>query len=456
MNGDMGGISGMLGYREANVSESYVSSLSGRETSFKFGALDDGLDLSVSVKSVFLESERLGQRVFAQSIEVNLSVSSHGVAGFDVPTPVQVASNVLGFVEARLQQEVDQGANEEKIEGLVEQARVGVEKGFSKAKDDVELLGLMNDELSEDIGKSLALIDDGLGGVEKRLLDIQRAERSPVDSIIEEDALLTAGVVKDGGKEIGKVVGKESGNEGVRDSAKGGLGLSAFDFFQNRDVPNNESHEMPTVGSGRSFEGESSAFSLTTRDGDTIQIRFAQSEAAQYKANGRGQQYQVAYSGMFEIDVRGELDDEELAAINDLLVQVGEVSNLFFEDRFQEAFESALSIGFDASEIADFSLDLAKAQYIEVREYGLARSDHHSVAVERYQPLVEVANRFDDMFGLLSGFERDFEEVRSLLIENVQADFGLKQGSVQQQDSRNELLEGFSEFVDGVFKALQG
>jgi len=439
MSGDIGYLNGGLGYGGRNISDSHASLISAREASFKSRELDEGLGLSVSAKAVFLKSEYLGQRVFAQSIEVSLSVSTHSVTGFDVPTPVQVASNVLGFVEDRLQGSVSQGANEEQIEGMMVLAREGVGKGFSQAIEDVGSLGLMSDELSEEISKSLAFVDEGLGVLEGQFLNEVRVDSSSVESLIEKEASLTS----------------EVGKEAVEGSARSGLELNAFDFFQSREILKNESHKIPAVMSSRSFEGESSAFSLTTRDGDTVQIRFAQSEEAQYKTNGRGQQYQLAYSGVFEVDVQGDLDEGELAAINDLLNQVSEISNLFFEDRFQEAFESALNIGFDASEIADFSLDLAKAQYKEVRGYGMAGSDLHSETIDRYQPLVEVVNRFDGMFGLLSGFDNAFEEVRSLLIENVKADFGLKQGDKQQYVSQNELLEGFKDFVEGVFKSMQ-
>ena len=54
---------------------------------------------------------------------------------------------------------------------MLAQARVGVDKGFSQAKEEVELLGLMDEGLFKSIDEGLELIGNGLGVLEGQLLD---------------------------------------------------------------------------------------------------------------------------------------------------------------------------------------------------------------------------------------------------------------------------------------------
>ena len=61
-----------------------------------------------------------------------------------------------------MQEEVELSVHKEKIEGMFSQARMGIEEGFSQAKDDVELLGLMNEVLSKDIEEGLGVVESGL------------------------------------------------------------------------------------------------------------------------------------------------------------------------------------------------------------------------------------------------------------------------------------------------------
>ena len=48
-------------------------------------------------------------------------------------TPAKVADRVLGFIEQRLSTEAAAGADPQKLQGLLAQARQGVEQGFAEA-----------------------------------------------------------------------------------------------------------------------------------------------------------------------------------------------------------------------------------------------------------------------------------------------------------------------------------
>lgn len=86
------------------------------------------------------------------------------------PTASDVASTILGFVQNRLQQEADAGADVEKLAGLMEQARAGIEKGYAEAREQITALGMMNDTLNSEIDEGFNLIQDGLLNLEKLFL----------------------------------------------------------------------------------------------------------------------------------------------------------------------------------------------------------------------------------------------------------------------------------------------
>ncbi|MFT7338172.1 MAG: hypothetical protein ACI92B_001502 [Marinobacter maritimus] len=83
------------------------------------------------------------------------------------PTASDVASVILGFVQNRLQQEADAGADVEKLAGLMEQARAGIEKGYAEAREQIVALGMMNETLGAEIDEGFNLIQDGLLNLER-------------------------------------------------------------------------------------------------------------------------------------------------------------------------------------------------------------------------------------------------------------------------------------------------
>lgn len=112
-----------------------------------------------------------------QRLQETMGGQSKAVSGADKyaaqaqpPGASDVAGVILGFVQNRLQAEADAGADVEKLAGLMEQARAGIEKGYAEARDQIEALGMMNETLGAEIGKGFDLIQDGLLNLEKMFL----------------------------------------------------------------------------------------------------------------------------------------------------------------------------------------------------------------------------------------------------------------------------------------------
>lgn len=99
------------------------------------------------------------------------TVSDKYAAQAQPPTAADVANRILGFVQNRLQQEADAGADIERLSDLFSQAREGIEKGYAEAREQIQALGMMNETLAGEIDEGFNLIQDGLLNLEKLFLD---------------------------------------------------------------------------------------------------------------------------------------------------------------------------------------------------------------------------------------------------------------------------------------------
>ena len=98
------------------------------------------------------------------------------------PSASDVASVILGFVQNRLQTEADAGADVEKLSGLMEQARAGIEKGYAEAREQIVALGMMNETLGAEIDEGFNLIQDGLLNLEKLFLGKEPEVENPTET----------------------------------------------------------------------------------------------------------------------------------------------------------------------------------------------------------------------------------------------------------------------------------
>lgn len=115
----------------------------------------------------------------------------------------------------------------------------------------------------------------------------------------------------------------------------------------------------------------SSSFSSTTRgfdlmvetlDGDKVKVSFDQ-DFLKFKDRSADALVSGRYSSSdFQIRVEGDLDEGELEALNSLFESVSSLAQTFFQGNVEEAFNFAVSMGMDESELAGFSLNLYEQQ----------------------------------------------------------------------------------------------
>ncbi len=275
---------------------------------------------------------------------------------FEPPSPQDVADTILGFVDRRLQSEAAAGASQEKLDDLLSQAREGVERGFAQAREQIEQLDMMNDELNDEIGQSFTLVNQGLDDLSEKY-QLTAPTSAPVDAPV-----VAPAPEKPERKEAEKSVERGDRNDPPARGVNYQAGFEKFTGY---------SEEM--------------SIDVRTNDGDIVKVYFSEAgaslqsgslEAGTFGGRDRAGTYGsassfsgVAYQSDYRIQVQGELDEGELQALSDLFAQADDLAERFFGGNFQDAFDAALKLEMDTSELASFSLSLTQTQVRQVSAY---------------------------------------------------------------------------------------
>lgn len=255
-----------------------------------------------------------------------------GNAIFDVQS---VVDTVAGFIEQRIAERQAEGASQEELNDLISQAKEGVAKGFNLARSDIDSLGLLNPSLEENI-------DAAEQGINARITDLEKN----LNSDAEQGVLVT---------------------------------LSGANFSDSKSLERQRAN----------FQ-----FDLTTQEGDRIRISAREllqrqeriTTAQDENSSITSVDARVKYASSFSIKVQGDLNDDERSALEKLLVQVADISDTFFAGGVQDAFNQALGLEFDSTQIAKFSLDLSASKLSIVERTDIAVRPSPPRIPEEYRP----------------------------------------------------------------------
>ncbi|MBG0846887.1 DUF5610 domain-containing protein [Pseudomonas chengduensis] len=262
------------------------------------------------------------QATLANRLAEKLGVPPGSLSGSrDEYTPEKVAGRILGFIEQRLQSEAAAGADPAKLDKLLSQARDGVEKGFAEARKILDGMGVLKGQVVSDIDDTYKRIQDGFGDLDKRF---------------------------------------------------GSAAPGASD-------------KVAVAGYSERFSALAETFdlSVTTRDGDRLRISVAQASASwsqsSFAASSDGKSTTVVGSsqsgsmriGGWQVDVEGELDDDEIKALEKLFSQVQDLSDKFYAGDLAGAFDRAMALDMDGEQLASMSLRLTQTSVRQATDaYG--------------------------------------------------------------------------------------
>ncbi|HBZ94942.1 MULTISPECIES: DUF5610 domain-containing protein [unclassified Pseudomonas] len=338
------------------------------------------------------------QATLANRLAEKLGVPPGSLSGSrDDYTPEKVAGRIIDFIEQRLQSEAAAGADPAKLDKLLSQARDGVEKGFAEARKIIDGMGALKGQVASDIDDTYKRIQDGLGDLDKRF---------------------------------------------------GSAASSASD-------------KVALAGYSERFSAVAETFdlSVTTRDGDRLRISVAQASAnwsqSSFAAASDGNSTTVSGSsqsgsmriGGWQVEVEGELDDDEVKALEKLFSQVQDLSDKFYAGDLAGAFDRAMALDIDSEQLASMSLRLTQTSVRQATDaYGAVAGQGASAVNGGLQ---EYAQGLLDALRSADGLSKDAGGLlKDLLKGGFSLDDRFDQARLDKADSLNRsLLDGLQSLL---------
>ncbi|MGQ7957134.1 DUF5610 domain-containing protein [Pseudomonas sp. SP16.1] len=316
-------------------------------------------------------------------------------------TPEKVANRILGFIEQRLQGEAVAGADPAKLQKLLGQAREGVEKGFEEARKILDGMGGLAGKVASDIDDTYQRIQDGLAGLDQRF----------------------------------------------------GAGAPA-------------AGQVAAAGYSQRLAAQAETFdlSVTTRDGDRLRISVAQASASwsqtRFAGVGAGGGGALAASresgslltGAWQVGVEGELDEQEVEALERLFSQVQDLSNKFYAGDLAGAFDRAMDLQMDGEQLASMSLRLTQTSVRQATDvYGAVAGQGGQAASAVSPSLQEYAQGLLEALHGAGDLARD---AKGLLTDLLKGGFSLDERFDPPRLEKAERLN--RSLLDGLHNLLPG
>ena len=299
-------------------------------------------------------------------------------------SPQAVADRILGFITDRLAQAKADGASDEKIQSLYQQALKGVEQGLREGKNIIQSQNAFSGDVKDNFYSTVNLLADGLQALGEKLFGQSLDQGAATDSGTAVDA--GAGTVPAAGDAAS--TDTSSGTS----STNGGTAVSGSGF--------NAGLTQIQADSSRSFQLE-----VVTNEGDKvkIQVQSGQSLSAQQvsynDANTSVSGFSASLSryNSFSFSVVGDLNANELASLNDLFSQVNDVAATFYSGDVQQAFDQELQVGADPEQLASFAVNINQSQSVAVRNtYVAVQNQDGQAAPNPFQDLYQQLGNFAD------------------------------------------------------------
>lgn len=274
----------------------------------------------------------------------------------------EVATNVMRFVGGVIRGAANSGADNSALESLFSQAREGVAKGIAMAQRDIG--GLMNNTIKDGIDNSRDLIDSRISSLEQELMGV------PVENAMSLSM---------------SAASEQTGN--LRIKTKDGDELTMS--FESAQAYALKVNELST---------------LVNNDGNENQTNSSQTQYQYFEYSG------VSFS------LQGELDQEEMTAIADLVDQVNELSESFFDGDIDKAFESALSMGYNEEELTGFALNLTKSEQSQyIKEYQTVQNNDKGDNNRGIKPLADYLKMLSEVDNLATQKLDSAEDYKTLV-----------------------------------------
>lgn len=356
-------------------SSSIGSNSSFESYSYQYRSRSESTTQQLSQKQNVTEAKEVEQTEAASSRAENFNVT-------------ELVDTLYSFTSSRVAEAKANGASDEQIASMWDDALGGIEKGFGEAKEILDGMDLLDEELEMKINSAYGQVVDKIEqqkAGEDELADIVSGAVvdeavAAVDDSVEEVAVQAAAADDDGNTPTLNVNERlverlpELQMAGEQRAGRGGRSELSAGYYQSQTF----------------------SLDIKTLDGDTIQIRSATEESRYFESSLRGRSLSSAWttdsSSGYSLSIEGNLNEQELADLDALLASVNSLANEFYDGNLDTAFEMAASIGIDGSSLSSMNLSMR-----EVEAYGTSmyesNSPRASTVPQGLEPLKDYAEK---------------------------------------------------------------
>lgn len=218
---------------------------------------------------------------------------------------------------------------------------------------------------------------------------------------------------------------------------------------------------------------ETMTLNLTTQEGDKVSIDYRQLYA-HYQSRSEFDSVQTSPEGVrffssteelestqFEehigFSVQGHLNEQELQAIYDVFAKVDDLANHFYSGDIEKAFEKAMELDVDMSQIGSLSVNMTQTEFKAVQyqqaamaEYARTQRESAAEEVEHDEHLAQVSELPDYLQKWQVAIERldvFFEQAEKVVTE-------LTAGFTAQKFPEQDSQHGWFERVNALHEKL--
>lgn len=307
-------------------------------------------------------------------------------------TPDKVSERILGFVEGSIKAKAAGGADPAELQEMLAQARKGVEEGFAEAKKILDGLGVLGGDIAKNIDETYSKISAGLD-------------------------------------KLGESLGVPASSTDSPDSTTSISG----DY------------------SSRNYQAQAQSFNLdlTTLEGDKVRITAANASSSDStsSANGSSSSTKTIQVSGYSVQVDGDLNDEEMASLKDLFSKVSDISDKFYSGDLQGAFDQAVKLDINGTQLASMSLNMTTASVRATETYGSVAGG--SKAGASNSALQDYAKSLVDGLQSASNLSSDPAKTMSDLLKGAfSLDERFDQASLDKaKDLNDRLLDGLKGLI---------
>ena len=306
-------------------------------------------------------------------------------------SPEKVASRISDFVAQGLENARARGASEERLLQMYDAAVAGVERGFEEATEILDELGMLNDETAAIIEQTQDLTFEALAGLAPGSVETAPSRQ---------------------------------------------VSLSAAERYS---------------------KSESFSLNVMTKEGDKVTIKFdsSASETTSLGYYSDDDASAISFgvdrtdSSNYQFSVKGDLNEDELEALQTLIQDINLIADDFFSGDVQDAFEQAAELEMDKSQLMNLNVNMSQSvSYSAVVAYQEVQQLDNPLG-NNGRHLGQLMNNMDRFMGhhSLERFEGIGSFGEDLLANLIRQDVRFKDSD---DDSRNKLEDNIRFLTDSA------